>query len=428
MFWILTVCLFIVATLFVLVPLWMRRQARSYESAEIRNTANIALFHERANELEAQLATGEIDEQQHQRLTTELEQNLLADIGDADKEAIAQERLASGNSDVAKSKDGRFALTFAVPVVLALLIPLVAYFSYDRWGYFEDVALMDLFERTVNNVDDPEEAQALIVALGGIVRENEELPWAWYFLGENFANIGMFGEAQIAYQRAADLLPESSDKALVLGRVALAMYVNAGLEFSPQIEAVVEQAREINPNEVSVLQLLAANAENNADWEAAIDYWRLLIQQNPNSQGAQELRQNIAAAQQMLARQNPELASSGPVLEVTVRLADELALDDKLRVFVAARNAAREGMPPLAAMDLTVAQLPTTIRLDNSSAVGPFNLGSAETVYISALVSQAGVASPRPGDYRVVSETLDLAAARDEPLAVELTISERVTQ
>ncbi len=193
----------------------------------------------------------------------------------------------------------------------------------------------------------------------------------------------------------------------MLGRVALAMYVNAGLEFSPQIEAVVEQAREINPNEVSVLQLLAANAENNADWEAAIDYWRPLIQQNPNSQGAQELRQNIAAAQQMLARQNPELASSGPVLEVTVRLADELALDDKLRVFVAARNAAWEGMPPLAAMDLTVAQLPTTIRLDNSSAVGPFNLGSAETVYISALVSQAGVASPRPGDYRVVSETLD---------------------
>ncbi len=56
------------------------------ESAEIRNTANIALFHERANELEAQLATGEIDEQQHQRLTTELERNLLADIGDADKE------------------------------------------------------------------------------------------------------------------------------------------------------------------------------------------------------------------------------------------------------------------------------------------------------------------------------------------------------
>jgi len=428
LFWIITVCLFLVATLFVLVPLWLRRQARSYESAELRNTANIALFHERANELEAQLATGEIDEQQHQRLTAELEQNLLADIGDEEKEAVAQQRLASGNSDVAVSKDGRFALTFAVPVVLALLIPLAAYVFYDRWGYFDDVALMGYFERTVNNTGDPDEAQELIVALGGIVRENEELPWAWYFLAENFANLGMFGEAQIAYQRAADLLPQSTDKALVLGRVALAMYVNADLEFSPEIEAVVAQARELNPNEVSILQLLAANAENNEDWEGAIDYWRLLIQQNPNSQGAQTLRQNIAAAQQMLARQNPQLADDGPVLQVTVRLADGIVVDDKLRVFVAARNAAREGMPPLAARDLTVADLPATIRLDNGSAVGPFNLSSAETVYISALVSQAGVASPRPGDYRVLSDTLDLSTASDEALAVELTISEQVSQ
>lgn len=428
MFWILTVCLFLLATLFVLVPLWLRRKASSYEYAELRNTANIALYHERANELEAQLATGEIDEEQYQRLTAELDQNLLADIGDSEKEDIARQRYAQGQSDVTGTRDGRFALTFTVPVVLALLIPLAAYLFYERWGYIDDVALMDLFERTVNNVDDPEEAQALIVALGGIVRENEELPWAWYFLGENFANLGMFGEAQIAYQRAADLLPESSDKALVLGRVALAMYVNAGLEFSPQIEAVVNQARAINPNEISVLQLMAANAENNEDWESAIDYWRLLIQQNPNSRGAQELRQNIAAAQQMLARQSGELVANGPVLEVTVRLAEDLAVDDKLRVFVAARNAAREGMPPLAARDLTVADLPATIRLDNSSAVGPFNLSSAESVYVSALISQAGVATPRPGDYRVLSETLDLSAARDEPLAVEITIQDQVTQ
>ena len=93
------------------------------------------------------------------------------------------------------------------------------------------------------------------------------------------------------------------------------------------------------------------------------------------------------------------------MIDVTVSLADDLELNSSLRVFIAARNADREGMPPLAATDLVVGNLPMTVRLDNSSAVGPFNLASAENVYVSALVSQAGIAAPQPGDYRVVSES-----------------------
>ena len=48
-----------------------------------------------------------------------------------------------------------------------------------------------------------------------------------------------------------------------------------------------------------------------------------------------------------------------------------------LRVFVAARNADREGMPPLAAISLVVGNLPIMVQLDNSLAVGPFDLSSA---------------------------------------------------
>ena len=51
-------------------------------------------------------------------------------------------------------------------------------------------------------------------------------------------------------------------------------------------------------------------------------------------------------------------------------------------------------MPPLAATDLVVGNLPMTVRLDNSSAVGPFNLASAENVYVSALVSRRNRRSP----------------------------------
>lgn len=421
MFWIITVCLFVIAVLFVLAPLWSHRKVDTFETEELRKTANIALFHERTNDLESQLATGEIDKEQFEHLLRELQQNLLADVSDEEKDEIARKRFEQGKSDVATTGKGRFGYTFLVPGILALLVPVSAYLLYEHWGYFDDVELMDYFERTVNNEGDPQEAQALIVALGEAVQANEDLPWGWYFLGENFANIGMFNEAQIAYQRSADLLPDTGDKALVLGRVALAMYVNSDLEMTPEIESVIAEARRINPNEISVLQLLAANAEQNQDWESAIDYWRLLIQQNPNSPEAQELRRNIATAQQLLSGDEP--AAAGPVVMLSLSLDPALDLDGNLAVFVAARNAEREGMPPLAATRLTVSDLPTTIRLDNSSAVGPFNLGSAESVTISALVSRNGVATPSAGDYRILSDAIELGA---EPVSIELVISDQV--
>ena len=245
---------------------------------------------------------------------------------------------------------------------------------------------------------------------------------SWYFLAENFANLGMFNEAEIAYTRSSSLLDDTPEKALVLGRVAMAMYINAELQFTPEILEVIDQARTINPNEISILQLLASDAAENEDYAAAIQYWRLLIQASPNSAQADQLRLNITAAQQVLTEQNPD-AATGPSINVNLSLADGLQLNESLRVFIAARNADREGMPPLAATSLVVGNLPMTIQLDDSSAVGPFNLSSAENVFVSALVSYAGTATPQSGDYRVVS---DIFSHNNDLSEINLIIAEQV--
>jgi tetratricopeptide (TPR) repeat protein len=198
--------------------------------------------------------------------------------------------------------------------------------------------------------------------------------------------------------------------------------MNSGREFNQEILDVIEQARKINPNENTILQLLAADAEQREDYAVAIQYWRLLIQANPNSAEAQMLRQDIATAQQVLATNGEEI-DVGPIVEINLSVADGIVLDENLRVFVAVRNAAREGMPPLAATDLRVSNLPQTIQLDNSSAVGPFNLASSDTVYVSALVSFAGVANPQIGDYRVVSENF---SHNGQHTIIDLLISEQV--
>ena len=425
MFWISTVALFTTAMLFVLIPLF-RKSDLSEDGERVRNEANISLFKEREQELEEELATKSIDAKQFSALILELKQNLLSDVTDENSQFIPSIKTKKTQGKIlAKLKpvhEKRLTWNFGFPILLTFLIPILAYSLYDRWGYIGEVEIMDLYQRTVQNVDDLEEAQALIVSLGQAVQRDDRQPWAWYFLGENFSNIGMFNEAEIAYARSADLFDATPEKALVLGRVAMVKYINAELQLTPAVTAVIDEARAINPNEITILQLLASDASSNEDYSAAIGYWRLLIQADPNSQQAQTLRANITAAQQILAQQSPS-TEEGPAIDVTVSLASGLELNSSLRVFIAARNADREGMPPLAATDLVVGNLPMTIRLDNSSAVGPFNLASAKNVYVSALVSLAGVASPQPGDYRVVSESF---SHNNDQAEISLIISETV--
>ena len=432
MFWVLTVGLLLLASLFIILPVWLRSREENGESAELRKEANIALFHERSFELENDLSAGNLDQGQFDSLLIELQKSLLADTSFNDQGEPAsvenfivnssQKKTFNKVSNRKKDSVSRLSATNLIPVILAMLIPVLAYSLYDQWGYNDDVELMGLFQRSVNSTGDPGEAIAIIESLVEAVQADEERPWAWYFLGENFANLSMFTEAEIAYQRSSVLFDEGPEKALVLGRVALAKYINSGLEFNQEILDVIAQAREINPNEVSILQLLAADAEQREDYTVAIQYWRLLIQANPNSEEAQMLRQSIASAQQVLAANGEEI-DVGPIVEINLSVADGIVLDENLRVFVAVRNAAREGMPPLAATDLRVSNLPQTIQLDNSSAVGPFNLASSDTVYVSALVSFAGVANPQIGDYRVVSENF---SHNGQHTVIDLLISEQV--
>jgi cytochrome c-type biogenesis protein CcmH len=256
-----------------------------------------------------------------------------------------------------------------------------------------------------------------------VVQADEENNWAWYFLGRNLSVSGLYEEAEIAYSRASSLMEDTGDKAVILGQYAQIKYINSGGEITPEVNAIIEQARAIIPNEISVIQLLAIDAEQREDWPAAIENWRLLIQANPNSQQANVLRANITEAQRQLATSSPA-TGPGPAIDVQIRLDEGLQIAPETHVFIAARNAASEGLPPVAATDLRVADLPITIRLDNSSSPLPqFNLSSADTVFISALVSFSGAANPQSGDYRVVSESF---AHNDQHVDIELIISDRL--
>ncbi|MDG2162455.1 MAG: c-type cytochrome biogenesis protein CcmI [Gammaproteobacteria bacterium] len=407
LFWTLAALLAVMAIAFFVIPFYRANGGDEEAVGSVQRSENLLLFAERESELAEDLAAGEIDSEEHATLLRELQQSLLDDVQDTRPK----------RAPIAISSRG-----WLVIGLIAVSLPAVSVTLYQRWGFIDDVQVMGLFQESLAAQGDVAAASALVTELGELVKNGSENPWVWYFLGENFATIGRFNEAEISYRQAAERLSEQPEEALVLGRAALALYIKSEFRFTPELNALIEQAQAINPNEIAVIQLLAADAQNRGDYAAAIANWRILIQLDPNSPEAQALRGEIANAQRLLREESGE-EIVGPEIEVRLALAEGLSLDPNLRVFVAVRSAEREGMPPLAAVGLSVADLPTTISLDNSSQVGPFNISSADLVRVSALVSLNGTANPSRGDYRVVSDDF---AHDGQHAIVTLTISDEV--
>lgn len=407
LFWTLAALLAVMAIAFFVIPFYRANGGDEEAVGSVQRSENLLLFAERESELAEDLAAGEIDSEEHATLLRELQQSLLDDVQDTKPK----------RAPIAISSRG-----WLVIGLIAVSLPAVSVTLYQRWGFIDDVQVMGLFQESLAAQGDVAAASALVTELGELVKNGSENPWVWYFLGENFATIGRFNEAEISYRQAAERLSGQPEEALVLGRAALALYIKSEFRFTPELNALIEQAQAINPNEIAVIQLLAADAQNRGDYAAAIANWRILIQLDPNSPEAQALRGEIANAQRLLREESGE-EIVGPEIEVRLALAEGLSLDPNLRVFVAVRSAEREGMPPLAAVGLSVADLPTTISLDNSSQVGPFNLSSADLVRVSALVSLNGTANPSRGDYRVVSDDF---AHNGQHAIVTLTISDEV--
>ena len=408
--------LVLVAMGFFLSPFFSQSRAQGSNFFSSRKEQNISLFEDRRSSLDRDLRENLISRELHMQLTTELKSSLLEDISEDKDESYVHQKL---------SRPNLLAAVFSV-----LLIPVASYSLYGHWGFSQHEDIRSLYERTAANRDDLEETRELIAALGAVVMEESEsspLPWAWYFLGENFSMLGLYSEAEVAYRQSSDRLSEETEQALSLGRLALVRYILDEFVLTPRVSAAIEQARLRNPNETAVLQILASDAETRKDYSEAIANWRLLIQANPNSPQSNLLRQKISDAQFLLVpSENNVLAAdnmTSPLINVSLSLADGLDVAGDTIIFVAARDANKEGLPPLAVVVLSVKDLPSVITLTNAQAVGPLNLSSAEAINVSALISYSGVANPNSGDIRVVSESISLS---DVPSELSLILSSRI--
>ncbi len=423
-FWIAAALMLLLALSFLLPPL-MRRRAGAALSPPA-STRNVALLREQLRQLDAELASGTLDAEQHRASRAEIEQRALDE----------QEDLR----DAPPLKAGRASRT---ALLLGLAMPLLAVGLYTAIGNRAALAPPGVLsaasapEITVAQVEAMAEQLAAKMPLRA--GQPDELE-GWVLLARTYAALGKFNEASGAYARATALSPQDA-QLLADHADALGMLPGQG---PAQSAALVARALKIEPKNVKALALAGTTAFDRGDFASAVNYWSRARAETPGEGEFQQgLDRGIAEARAAAgapgtggsaAPSLPAVAANAQaaplaaapsagaaVVKGVVRLAPALASRTAPgdTVFIVARAAEGPRMP-LAIVRRTAADLPIAFTLDDSSSMAPeLKLSKFERVVVSARVSKSGQAMPAAGDLVGQSATLTVAAGQPLELVID---------
>jgi cytochrome c-type biogenesis protein CcmH len=400
------------AIAFVFWPLLRARRLQQTGGQVDRQRQNIEIFRERVSELEAELDSGSLQQEEFEQLKLELERNLLQD---AQSVAAPRRRLQINKG------------TVVTVTLLAALVPVLAFGLYAKFGRAPDLELA-LNAQTLQGGDQARTLENALAMLESELKQRPENPEGWYMLATTYIGMERYAEGLDAFRKVMELLPQEAPQyAGVLGQYAQAMFFANGGKMDAEIRAVIERTLAIEPYEITVLGLLGIDAFEQQNYQSAIDYWsKGLI--NADGQAAESLRSGIASAAEKLKAQGVavgEIAALKPAsIRVAVEISDTLAaqLKPEQTLFVFARPVG--GRMPLAAKRIQVSDLPQEIVLDDSLAMSPqARLSLQDEVEVTARVSLSGQPQASSGD---LFGTLSPVPVRNDGRAYALVIDQVV--
>ncbi|KJS33922.1 MAG: cytochrome C [Pseudomonas sp. BRH_c35] len=398
-FWIAAGALLLVALAFLLLPILRGRRAQAEED---RTALNVALYEERLAELTSQHSAGTLTAEQLEAGRADAARELLEDTENSDKPRIAQ-------------------LGRSVPLIAAVLVPLMGYGLYMYWGASDKVQMARQFS------EQPRTVEEMTAHLEQAVQEQPDSAEAWYFLGRTYMNQERPADAAKAFGRVVEIAGRQPE---LLGQLAQALYFAGDRQWSDKLQALTDEALQGDPQEVTSLGLLGIAAFEEARYQDAVRFWEQLVAALPEEDPSREaIRGGIERARQQIegGSSTTEQASAtsekadtaGATLQIQVALDPKVAesVSPQDTVFVFARAVA--GPPvPLAAKRLTIADLPATVTLGDADAMVPsMKISSVEQVTIMARVSRSGDATK--GEWMGQSEALDTASDNAIDLVID---------
>lgn len=386
-FWLAAGLLLLVALSFLLIPVLRGRRAQLEED---RTALNVALYQERIAELQSQQAEGVLSAAQMDTGRAEAARELLADTEGA---------------DVARSS----RLGKPLPLLAAVLVPVLGLALYLHFGASDKVELTREFARPPASIGE------MTQRLERAVKAQPDSAESVYFLARTYMAQDRPADAAAMFERSVALAGRQPE---LLGQWAQSLYFAADKKFTPQVQALTDEALKADPKEVTSLGLLGIAAFESARYQQAVDYWQRLLAVLPaNDPSRSALQGGIDRASERLTASGGKLAdvvqTKPALIKVKVDLAPELkakvAPGDSVFIFARAVS----GPPaPLAVKRVTVADLPVDVELGDADAMMPqLKLSNFPEVQLLARVSRAG--QPTAGEW--VGRSKPLASSVTEP-------------
>ena len=394
----------------VLRPLLMRQTTVTNDQEK-----KLPVYRQQFSELEQDLASGLLTDEQYQAARSELERRVLEE---------------TGSTDTSTTTTGGLVNLRFVALSLAMIIPASSGVLY--WTLGNPAAMTHPTVSAASQGGPGSDAQMaeglnqLIEQLRKKLEQNPNDGVGWGLLARSYMAMERYADAVPIFERATKLDP---DNAGLLADFADALAVHQGRKLEGRPESLIQKALKLDPHNVKALMLSGTIAYNRKDFARAAKEWEDAHTYLPadDQESSDQLKASIAEAKRRMGGgpsmnmlvANPPMeqakpakaaAPSGQSRAITGKvvlgpnLASRASLPDTLFVF--AKDVAGPPMP-VSIVRASRKDLPFTFRLDDSTSPMPSRkLSDIDTVVIVARLSKSGKAMAESGDLEGMSQPI----------------------
>lgn len=394
-FWITLFLLLLVACTLFLAAGWRQRQASTGD----RDRLNQRFYHQRIDELAQDEDQGVVAERP--LMERELQQTLLADIPPA-------QTMKSHSSSRWNLLPGLIVL---IGISLGTYLKTGGLAQLTGWKQVQQ-AYPELRARLMDPGAKPlsmEELARLQLGLRTALQTEPDNLADWTMLGRLGMVLNNADIASQAFEHALQLAPNDlalkQDYAEVLTR-------SPDPQDNRQASLLLQALLKADPQNLRTLSLLAFNAYGQQQYDHAIDAWQTLLGLLPAGDSRQAMiARSIEKARSAAGQQSRQLA-----LTVTLAPKAEKMLPQDGVLYISVSDGASP--VPVAVKRMPLSHFPLSLTLDDSNAMMPDRLLSAQhQVEVRVRISR-DPANPRPGDWLGLSAVTPWDG--HQPIAVEI--------
>lgn len=283
-FWMIST-LFVAGALFFIVPPLLASRGGVRFS---RGATNLAVYRDQSRELDADLAAGGLDAEQHAKARRELQARLLEDVADGDAASTSPRR----------GRGAAIAAVFAIPLCALALYFIVGNPLAIMYGEGEGDAAHDVSAQQV---------EALVERLATRMRESPDDPEGWKLLARSYGALGRFNQAAQAYANAAARLPGDAG---LLADYADMLAMAQGRRLQGEPETIIARALAADPGNLKAHSLASSAAFEKKDYAEAVLHLEgilPLVRSDPDS--AREIKARIAEVRSVAGAARGERAT-----------------------------------------------------------------------------------------------------------------------